>query len=84
MTEIVTAMPGFLGMDYAETGGREMLVARFESHEALRAWREHPEHVAAQRFGRERCFAHYRIEVLEEARSYEYDAALANASLSDP
>jgi heme-degrading monooxygenase HmoA len=72
MTEIVTGMPGFVGMDYAEADGREMLVARFESHDALRAWREHPEHQEAQRFGRERCFAHYRIEIADEARSYEF------------
>jgi heme-degrading monooxygenase HmoA len=30
---------------------------RFESHEALRAWHDHPEHVAAQQLGRERSSA---------------------------
>lgn len=75
MTEILTTMPGFLGMDYAETEGREMLVARFESHDALKAWREHSEHREAQRLGRERFFAHYRIEVCDEVRSYDFDAS---------
>ena len=70
MVELVGAMPGFLGMDYAPVEGGELLVARFESHEALRAWREHPEHLEAQRRGREEFFASYRIEVCDEARSY--------------
>ncbi len=61
-------------MDYAATDGHELLVVRFESHEALKAWREHPEHLAAQQRGRERFFAHYRIEVCDEVRSYEFDA----------
>jgi heme-degrading monooxygenase HmoA len=74
MVELVSGMPGFLGMDYASTDDGELLVARFESHEALQAWREHPDHRTTQQRGRERFFAHYRIEVCEEVRSYEFDA----------
>jgi heme-degrading monooxygenase HmoA len=51
-----------------------LLVARFESHEALAAWRNHPEHQAAQQRGRERFFAHYKIEVCESVRAYEFQA----------
>jgi heme-degrading monooxygenase HmoA len=74
MVELVSAMPGFLGMDYGESEGRELLVARFESHEDLRRWREQPDHVLAQQLGRERFFEHYRIEVCELVRSYEFPA----------
>jgi len=74
MVELVSAMPGFLGMDYAATEGGELLVARFESHEALAAWRTLPEHLAAQERGRREFFAHYRIDVCEPVRSYEFHA----------
>jgi heme-degrading monooxygenase HmoA len=80
MAELVGAMPGYLGMDYAETDDGEMLVARFESHDALAAWREQPEHKLAQQLGRERYFAHYRIEVCEIVRSYEFEATGAAAA----
>jgi heme-degrading monooxygenase HmoA len=76
MVELVSAMPGFLGMDYAATEGGELLIARFESHEALAAWRNLPEHKAAQELGRERFFASYRIDVCETVRSYEFQAEL--------
>jgi heme-degrading monooxygenase HmoA len=72
MVELVSAMPGFVGMDYAPMDGGELLVARFESHEALHTWREHPEHRAAQERGRNEFFQHYRIEVCDEVRSYEF------------
>jgi heme-degrading monooxygenase HmoA len=49
-------------------------VARFESHEALAEWRNHPEHQVAQHLGREKFFAKYRIEVCEPVRSYEFEA----------
>lgn len=75
MVELVSEIPGFLGMDYAEVEGGELLVVRFESHEALSAWRTHPEHLEAQQAGRERFFAHYSIEVCDEVRSYGFDAA---------
>ncbi len=72
MVEIVTAMPGFLGMDYAAVDGGEILIARFESHDALAEWRNHPEHLEAQKLGRERFFSDYRIEVTEVARTVEF------------
>lgn len=74
MVELVSAIPGFLGMDYAEIEGGEIVIARFESHEALAAWRTHPEHLEAQKAGRERFFAHYSIEVCDEVRSYDFDS----------
>jgi heme-degrading monooxygenase HmoA len=74
MAERAASMPGFVGMDYAEVEGGELLVVRFESHETLAAWRNHPEHLEAQQAGRERFFAHYAIEVCDLARSYEFDA----------
>src|SRR5688500_7200944 len=72
--ELGSSMEGFLGMDYAEIEGGELLVARFESHEALAAWRNQPEHVIAQQLGREKFFAKYRIDVCEPVRSYDFDA----------
>lgn len=74
MVQLVTSMPGFLGMDYAEVEHGELLVARFESHEALEAWRTHPEHLEAQKAGRERFFEHYSIEVCDALRSYAFEA----------
>ena len=74
MGELASSMPGFLGMDYAAVEGGELLVVRFDSHDALQAWHDHPEHVAAQKRGRECFFSDYRIEVCDEVRSYEFHA----------
>ena len=45
-----------------------LMIARFESEAALREWRDHPEHLEAQRAGRER----YRIEICNLDRSFEH------------
>ena len=54
MVELATAMPGYISHKgfFAEDGERCTIV-EFESEEAQRAWRMHPEHRDAQRKGRE-------------------------------
>jgi heme-degrading monooxygenase HmoA len=74
MVEIVSSMPGFLGMDYAPIEGGELLIARFESPDALKAWRTHAEHMEAQQQGREQFFSAYQIEICELVHSYGFSA----------
>ena len=73
MFEIVQGMPGFLGASgYASPDGDDIGMIRFESLEALRAWREHPEHLVAQQRGKSEFYAAYRVEVCEVVRAYEF------------
>ena len=54
---------------------------RFESLEALRAWREHPEHLVAQARGRSEFFASYQVEVCEVVRAYDFTYPNTSATL---
>lgn len=50
MYELATAMPGFISYkDFASADGETVSIVEFESLETLAAWRNHPEHVEAQR-----------------------------------
>jgi heme-degrading monooxygenase HmoA len=73
MTELVQGMPGFISMDlFTAEDGRTLAVPRFESEEALLAWRDHPEHVAAQQLGKDSVFEDYWLDVCSTIRSYEF------------
>ena len=49
MYELVSAMPGFLSYkDFVAEDGENVSIIEFETHEALDAWREHPDHKVAQ------------------------------------
>jgi heme-degrading monooxygenase HmoA len=75
MVELATGMPGFVSYrTFTSNDGEELAVVEFESHETVAAWREHPEHREAQRLGRERWFAKYRITVCDVARDYSFEA----------
>jgi len=76
MYELVQRIPGFLGVaGYTSPDGEEIGVARFESLESLRAWREHPDHVVARQRGRSEFYAAYTIEVCEVVRTTTFDMA---------
>ena len=75
MYGLASAMPGFISyQDYAAADGSGVAIVEFETHDALAAWREHPEHLAAQAAGRERFFSEYRITVCDTVRDYSFRA----------
>lgn len=76
MAAIATAMPGFLSYkDYAADDGELLTLAEFESEAALAAWRDHPDHLAAQERGRREFFADYQIQVCDPRRAYRFSLA---------
>ncbi len=69
MLEIAQSMPGFISYKvYVSEDGERCSIIEFDSHENLRAWREHPDHRAAQRLGRERYYQEYSLHVAEPQR----------------
>ena len=74
--ELATRMPGYVSYrEYQAADGASVAIVEFESAEALQAWREHPEHRAAQALGRQRFFSSYRIQVCTVEREYGFPAA---------
>jgi heme-degrading monooxygenase HmoA len=57
-------MPGFISINgYAAEDGSGLAVVRFESEEALQAWKTHPEHMKTRARGREAFFESYKMTV---------------------
>ncbi len=61
--KIAAAMPGFVAAKtFVAPDGEELTVVEFESDEALNAWRQQAEHLAAQKSSG-KFFSDYRITV---------------------
>jgi heme-degrading monooxygenase HmoA len=85
MWELVQRIPGFIAAaGYTADSGDEIGVIRFASLDALRAWREHPEHIVVQQRGRAEFYASYTIEVCEVVRAYEFDVGSGEPSHPPP
>ena len=73
MNELVQQIPGFISVKgFTSSDGDELSIARFESQEALDAWRFQPEHVETQRRAREAFYESYWVQVCETLRDYEF------------
>lgn len=73
MEALARAMPGYISdKTFTAEDGERVSVHEWESAEALRAWREHPEHLKAQAMGREAFYEDYTVYVCDEPRESRF------------
>ncbi|KAF2775124.1 antibiotic biosynthesis monooxygenase [Streptomyces sp. OM5714] len=73
MVELVQGVPGFLGVDHAQSpGGLGVTVAYFRDADALTQWRTNAEHRAAQQRGRDEWYQSYTVHVAKVERSHGF------------
>jgi len=69
MLELARQMPGFVSFKtFAAEDGERVSIIEFESLEHAEAWRDHPEHLAAQARGRSHYYGEYRVQVCDPIR----------------
>ncbi len=69
------SMPGLLDFKtFVAQDGERVSIVVFESRDSHDAWRDDPEHRAAQRLGRDGYYAEYSISVCEERANRSFDA----------
>ena len=73
MAELAATMPGYIShKGFFADDGERVTVVEFESEEGMTAWRTHPEHIEAQRLGRQHYYAEYHLQVCELVRDSHY------------
>lgn len=71
MLELAKAMPGFVSFkNFTAPEGARVSIIEFESEETHKAWRDHPEHRVAQKLGREKFYAEFKIQVCSVVQQY--------------
>ncbi|MDH6227682.1 antibiotic biosynthesis monooxygenase [Streptomyces sp. MJP52] len=76
MEELVKDVPGYLGMEHAQTpGGLGITVGYFRDADALTRWRTDAEHRVAQRRGRAEWYESYTLHVAKVERSHGFTRA---------
>jgi heme-degrading monooxygenase HmoA len=81
MGEIARSMPGFISWKvyYADDGER-VSIHEWESADQLPAWKEHPEHLKAQAFGKRDFYEEYTIYACESPRTTTFKRSARAAS----
>ncbi len=71
MVDLAARQPGFLGIESARgADGLGLTVSYWRSLEDIRAWRENPEHLAAQEAGKTAWYEDYQVRICEVTRAY--------------
>lgn len=71
---LARTIPGFVSIKTFYAGdGERVSIVEFESAEAHEEWRSHPVHLEAQRLGREKFYSGFKIQVMNDPRSYGFN-----------
>lgn len=70
MRELALGQFGCIEFHSVTEGIKEVSLSYWPSEESIRAWKAHPEHVLAQRAGRERWYKSYSVQVAQVSREY--------------
>lgn len=63
---------GCLDFSAVTEGDQEIALSYWPDEASIRAWKQHSDHLIAQRLGRERWYARYSVEVAEVKRHYRH------------
>jgi heme-degrading monooxygenase HmoA len=70
LRELALTRYGCLEFHALSEGDQEVALSYWPDEASIRAWRAHPEHLAAQQLGRERWYADWSVQIAEIGRAY--------------
>ncbi len=71
MTALAATRPGYLGIESTRgADGFGITVSYWASAEAIRAWKDHADHVVAQETGVRQWYEHYELRIARVERAY--------------
>jgi heme-degrading monooxygenase HmoA len=70
MRELALAEFGCLEFYAITEGDHEVALSYWPDEASIKAWRMHPEHLAAQKLGKEHWYESYSVQVAEIGREY--------------
>ena len=74
MERLARASPGFIDVKaYKSDDGERLTLVWWQDAETLKGWATNARHLMAQRMGREKWYAYYKIEVAEVVRQNRFE-----------
>jgi heme-degrading monooxygenase HmoA len=73
MRDLAALQPGYLGIESVRDCDLGITVSYWASPDDARAWKRVVDHTEAQRLGRERWYAAYRVRIATVSREYGHD-----------
>lgn len=68
MNVLVEKQPGYMGRSDRTEGKQEITISYWQDFDSIKAWKQHPEHQAAQALGRSMWYKNYTVEIVKMRR----------------
>ena len=71
MVELASKQEGYLGIESArDENGIGITVSYWKNEECIKKWKEHSEHLEAQKLGREKWYQNFSLRIAKVIREY--------------
>jgi len=70
MRELALNQYGCVEFTSVTEGDQEIAISYWENQEQIKAWKQNPEHLAAQELGRSKWYKSYHVHIVEIKRDY--------------
>jgi heme-degrading monooxygenase HmoA len=75
MSELARTVPGYVShKGFVGEDGERVTIVEFESEEALRAWKSHPEHIEAKKLGFTKFFSTFSYQICSVLRARAWES----------
>jgi heme-degrading monooxygenase HmoA len=71
MVKLAETIPGYLGHESARDG-LGITISYWRDLEAIRKWKDHSEHLIAQKLGKEKWYKAYKTRIARVERDYDF------------
>jgi len=71
MEKLAKAQPGFLGINSVRDN-IGITISYWETEQAILNWKANLDHLQAQKLGKQKWYASYKVEIAKVERSYSY------------
>jgi len=80
--ELAHSMPGLIDVkDFVADDGERVTIVTFADEQSQRSWREHADHLSAQKRGRAEFYSSYSLQVCRTERVSRFDLPGAQSAL---
>ncbi|MBD9541439.1 antibiotic biosynthesis monooxygenase [Ensifer sp. ENS04] len=75
MSELACKVPGYVSHKvFVAEDGERVTIVEFETEDALREWKDNPEHIEAKRLGYKKFFSAFRYQICSVLRARKWEA----------
>jgi len=72
MEALAEKQPGYLGFETIGSGGKSISISYWDTLDNIAAWKNLPDHVAAQKSGQEKWYKNYIVRIAKVEKEYSF------------